>query len=74
MEIREFPIALVDTIAVLLIGLFGALATGGAVVAAQFIGHKEPENASRAANQLYVSVGLLSLVLMVISLVFNKLL
>ena len=65
-------VSIVDTIAVLLIGLFGALATGGAVVAAQFIGHKEPENASRAANQLYVSVGLLSLVLMVISLVFNK--
>jgi len=65
-------VSLVDTIAVLLIGLFGALATGGAVVAAQFLGHREPEKACRAANQLVVSVGIVSFVLMVISLVFNK--
>ncbi|MGN0506508.1 MAG: MATE family efflux transporter [Lachnospiraceae bacterium] len=65
-------VSIVDTIAILLIGLFGALATGGAVVAAQYIGHREPENASRAANQLMVSVGLLSLTIMIISLVFNK--
>lgn len=65
-------VSIVDTIAILLIGMFGALATGGAVVSAQYIGHQEPENASRAANQLFVSVGLMSLLIMTVSLLFNK--
>lgn len=65
-------VSLVDAIAILLIGLFGALATGGAVVSAQFLGHKEPENASRAANQLLLSVTVLSVFLMIISLLLNK--
>ncbi len=65
-------VSLVDSIAILLIGLFGALATGGAVVAAQYIGQKKQEKACRAANQLIVAVGSMSLVLMVIALVFNK--
>lgn len=65
-------VSLVDTIAILLIGLFGALATGGAVVSAQFLGHKEPGKACRAANQLVIAVGAVSITIMVLSLVFNK--
>lgn len=65
-------VSVVDTIAVLLIGLFSALATGGAVVSAQYIGRKDKENANRAANQLVVAIGILSLGIMVLSLVFNK--
>ncbi len=65
-------VSVVDTIAVLLIGLFSALATGGAVVSAQYIGRKDKENANRAADQLVVAIGILSLGIMVLSLVFNK--
>lgn len=65
-------VSIVDSIAVLLIGLFGALATGGAVVASQFIGQKDKKNACGAANQLVVSMVGMALFIMVISLVFNR--
>ena len=65
-------VSLVDSIAVLMIGMFGALATGGAVVASQYIGQKDTKNANRAANQLVVVMGSVALFLMTIALVFNK--
>ena len=65
-------VSIVDSIAVLMIGLFGALATGGAVVASQFIGQKDTKKACRAANQLVVVMGSVALFLMAVALVFNK--
>ncbi|MDE7325194.1 MAG: MATE family efflux transporter [Lachnospiraceae bacterium] len=64
-------ISLVDSINILLTGMFSALATGGAVVAAQYLGHKEKERACRAADQLLLSVLAVSGVLVVVSLVGN---
>jgi len=65
-------VSIVDTIAVLLIGLFSALATGGAVVSAQYIGRRDRESACKAANQLVVAIGSMALFVMLLSLVFNK--
>lgn len=69
-EAAVSSISLVDSINVLLIQLFSALGTGGAVVAAQYIGKREPLNASKAAKQLLYSSLWISLVLMVVSFVF----
>ena len=44
-------VSLVDSFNVLMIQLLSALATGGAVVASQYIGHREPKRAKASAAQ-----------------------
>lgn len=56
-------VSLVDSVMILMINIFSALATGGAVVAGQYLGQKKEENACKAANQLVWFVGLSSLVM-----------
>ncbi len=65
-------VSLVDSINILLIGLFGALATGGAVISSQFLGRKENRSACVAGEQLIVSVLALSVLLMAIALIFGN--
>lgn len=56
-------VSLVDMISVLLINIFAALATGGAVVTSQFIGARDPRTARRSADQLVlVTLGISILV------------
>lgn len=64
-------VSIVDTLNVLLINLFAALASGGAVVAAQYVGHKDEENAKTAANQLILSITVVSGVIMAFALLTN---
>ena len=45
-------VSLVDSFNVLMIQLLSALATGGAVVASQYIGHREPKQAKASAAQI----------------------
>jgi putative MATE family efflux protein len=65
-------ISLVDSINVLLIGLFAALATGGAVVSAQMLGHKDEKAACNAGEQLVAAVLILSVIVMAAALLFGR--
>ena len=47
-------VSLVDMIFILFINIFGALATGGAVIASRCIGAKRPDQASRSAGVLMI--------------------
>ena len=61
-------ISLVETINFLIVTVFNAIATGGAVVASQYLGRKDGKNASCSARQLvYISV-IISLVIMVLTI------
>lgn len=53
-EAAVSAVSLVDTINVLIINVFSALATGGAVVAGQYIGKKREDVAGQAADQLVI--------------------
>lgn len=65
-------VSLVDQVNNLIIAIVSALATGGAVVASQYLGAHEKENASRSANQLLFTLGTAGILLMVITLLFNR--
>ena len=52
-------VSLVDMINQLIITVFGALATGGAVVTSQYLGAQKPEQAARSAGQLVTLSALL---------------
>lgn len=65
-------ISLVDMINILLINIFAALATGGAVVSSQFIGAQDRERAKTSASQLLFVTLMASLLLAVAALVFKR--
>lgn len=65
-------VSIVDTINILLINIFAALATGGAIVTSQYLGRGERKNANAAARQLVFSTAFLSLVIMTLCLVFRR--
>ena len=55
-------VSLVDSFNTLMIQIMSALATGGAVVTSQYIGHREPKNAKAAAAQILFVLSSFSLV------------
>lgn len=67
-------VSLVDTINVLLINIFAALANGGAVVAGQFLGHKNRRESCNVANQLLVFATICSTIVMACTLGFHNIL
>ncbi len=67
-------VSLVDTVNVLLINIFAALATGGAVVAGQFLGHKNRQEACSVANQLLLFAAIASTAIMGLTIGFHNIL
>ncbi|MEA5011184.1 MAG: MATE family efflux transporter [Angelakisella sp.] len=64
-------VSTVDTINILLINIFSALATGGSIVAAQHLGKDDTENAGMVAKQLIYAVAAISVVVMGICLLMG---
>lgn len=80
-EAAVSAVSLVDSLMVLIITVFTAIATGGAVVVGQYLGQKKGDNANKAADQLFISALMLSLAVIlvmyalknwIISLVFGN--
>ena len=63
--------SLVDMINIVLINIFAALATGGAVVTSQFIGAKRHNDACESARQLLYSTTIVSVIIAVLTLIFK---
>ena len=59
-------VSLVDTVNVLLINAFSALATGGAVIVGQYLGRRELQKAGHSGAQLLLFMGEVSLLVMAV--------
>ncbi len=62
----------VDILSQLFIQVFAAFATGGAVIVSQYLGHKEKENAEKAARNLLYVATTISLILLFFCLIFRN--
>ena len=65
-------VSLVDMINNLLISIFAAIATGGAVVISQYLGSRDKDNASRAASQLVTVATVIAVGFMILSVLGNR--
>lgn len=64
-------VSLVEFVMALLISIFAALATGGAVIAGQYLGNKQIKEANEASNQLIWFAGVTSVIIMVLIYFFR---
>lgn len=64
-------ISMIDSFSYLFISVFTALAIGGTVVVAQYIGRKDYEKANEAAKQGVISTTLISILITIVLLIFN---
>lgn len=65
-------VSLVDNINTLIIQIFSALSTGGAVVVSQYLGRRDLDNAKAASKQLLYTMCAVSLLLMAVALIFRQ--
>ena len=71
-EAATSGVSLVDIINVLIINIFAAVATGGAVVASQLSGTgRRKDRACQSADQLILVTGVVALVIMTLSILFR---
>lgn len=71
-EAAEAGVSLVNQLNNVFIMVFSALASGGAVVASQYIGHKDRENGTLAASQLVMVTGVISLAMTAVVLLSGR--
>ena len=65
-------VALVDAVNLLLINIFTALATGGAIITAQYLGREDADGANRSAKQLFLVTLMFSAVIAAVGLAANR--
>ena len=70
-EAATSGVSLVDIINVLIINIFAAVATGGAVVTSQYIGQKRKDRACQSADQLILVTAVVALGIMTLSILFR---
>lgn len=65
-------ISMIDSFSYLFISVFTALAIGGTVVVAQYVGRKDFDKANEATKQGIISSTVISVFIMIVLLVFNR--
>ncbi len=71
-EAAVSSVSLVDSLNILIIQILSALATGGAVIASQYLGRKDTENAGRSAAQLYSVLGLSTVTMGILCMLLSR--
>ena len=71
-EAAVSSVSLVDSINILIIQILSALASGGAVVASQYLGRKDAESARSSAAQLFCVLGISTIVVMTVVMLFSR--
>lgn len=64
-------VSLVDSINVLVIQVFSALAAGGTIICSQYMGQKDTKNATRTAQQLVMVVTVISLAITAVCVIWQ---
>jgi putative MATE family efflux protein len=71
-EAATSGVSLVDMINNLLINVFAAVSTGGAVVASQYLGQRDRHKACESASQLILITAVIATTVMTLSIVFRR--
>lgn len=71
-EAAVSSVSLVDSVNVLIVQILAALATGGAVVSSQYLGHKDMKRAKQSAAQLYSALAFSTITVMIVIMIFSR--
>ena len=65
-------VSLVDSINVLVIQVFSALATGGTIICSQYLGRRDEKDSNEAARQVALTVAVISTVIAICCILFRR--